>query len=157
MNSSLDVYKQRLSELLDALKVNPVLDRRLEKMSEELLSLKDPGSRIFTHNTLQCKMYYFPVEGMREWNVTSLICSALWSCQVVSYLMGHLRLWKAMGGGGFRRRLRPGPLTTAAAPLKCPQHPGHEVLAATWRLVMVSVLLSTLRSWFQRALLKLWL
>ena len=43
MNSSLDVYKQRLSELLDALKVNPVLDRRLEKMSEELLSLKDPG------------------------------------------------------------------------------------------------------------------
>ena len=95
MNSSLDLYKQRLSELLDALKVNPVLDRRLEKMSEELLSLKDPGSRIFTHNTLQCKMYYFPVEGMREWNVTSLICSALWSCQVVSYLMGHLRLWKA--------------------------------------------------------------
>lgn len=50
------------------------------------------------------------------------------------------------GGGGCRRRLRPGPLTTAAAPLKCPQHPGHEVLAATWRLVMVSVLLSTLRS-----------
>lgn len=60
MNSSLDAYKQRLSELLDALKVNPVLDRRLGKMSEELLSLKDPGSRIFTHNTLQCKMYYSP-------------------------------------------------------------------------------------------------
>ena len=66
MNSSLDVYKQRLSELLDALKVNPMLDRRLENMSEELLSLKDPGSRIFTHNTLQCKMYYFLAEGMME-------------------------------------------------------------------------------------------
>ena len=156
MNSSLDAYKQRLSELLDDLKVNSVLHRRLEKMSEELLSLKDPGSRIFTHNTLQCKMYYSPAKGMMEWNVTSLVwlcCLAARWCLIWWDIWGYERQWR----GGCRRRLRSGPLTTAAAPLKCPRHPGQEVLAATWQLVMVSVLLSTLGSWFQRTLLKLWL
>lgn len=46
-------------------------------------------------------------------------------------------------GGGWRGNWRTDHLTMAAAPLKSLQHLGHEVLAAGWHLVMVSVLLSS--------------
>lgn len=100
MNSSLDAYKQRLSELLDDLKVNSVLHRRLEKMSEELLSLKDPGSRIFTHNTLQCKMYYSPAKGMMEWNVTSLVWLCCLELPAGVLFGGTFEVMKGNGGEG---------------------------------------------------------
>ena len=99
MNSSLDAYKQRLSELLDDLKVNSVLHRRLEKMSEELLSLKDPGSRIFTRNTLQFKMYYSPAKGMMEWNVTSLTWLCCLELPGGVLFGGTFEVMKGSGGG----------------------------------------------------------
>lgn len=61
--------------VIDAVKVYPVLDGRLEKMSEDLTQ-RSYGSRTFTCNSLQFKTVYSPAKRMMEWNVTSF----MWRC-----------------------------------------------------------------------------
>lgn len=57
----------------------------------------------------------------------------------MSHLVGDAGVCKGAGNMGVGA----GPLVNSSVPLKWRWHPGQEVLAARWQLVMFSVLLST--------------
>lgn len=140
--------------VIDALKVYPVLDGRLEKTSEDLTQ-RSYGSRTFTCNSLQFKTVYSPAKRMMEWNVTSF----MWRCcsELPGGVLfgGRFEVVKGRGAGGvdWEAEVRLPDDTRSSFEMPTASRPGGA--GCNVAISHCFCVAFHLWPWFQRALLKL--